>query len=102
MKYNSSSDFLFSAISYLAHDERSSTNDLQSDNYPLLGYVGEEKSTESRIQETIFTSRSFALFPHLLNFILTVAGVSAVVLLLRSDMKQSAFLFRRNVCHIRN
>ncbi|KAL8524626.1 hypothetical protein ACS0TY_014286 [Phlomoides rotata] len=92
---------------------------------PFWGHT----STESRIQEIIFTSRSFALFPHLpksilneldlfviincaginqyrkivlKNFILTVARVSAVVLLLRSEMKQSAFLFRRNVCHIRN
>ncbi|KAK6280355.1 hypothetical protein POUND7_020622 [Theobroma cacao] len=38
----------------------------------------------------------------LTNFILTVAGVSAVVLLLRSDVKQSAAIFRRNVKHIRN
>ncbi|KAH7560753.1 hypothetical protein ACOSP7_002016 [Xanthoceras sorbifolium] len=38
----------------------------------------------------------------LTNFILTVAGVSAVVLLLRSDVKQSASIFRRNVKHIRN
>uniref|UniRef100_A0A2P2IRM8 Uncharacterized protein LOC105646704 n=1 Tax=Rhizophora mucronata TaxID=61149 RepID=A0A2P2IRM8_RHIMU len=38
----------------------------------------------------------------LTNFILTVAGVSAVVLLLRSDVKQSAVIFRRNVKHIRN
>jgi hypothetical protein len=37
----------------------------------------------------------------LTNFILTVAGVSAVVLLLRSDVKQSATIFRRNVKHIR-
>ncbi|KAK9124302.1 hypothetical protein Sjap_013904 [Stephania japonica] len=37
----------------------------------------------------------------LTNFILTVAGVSAVVLLLRSDVKQSAGIFRRNVRHIR-
>ncbi|CAB4298412.1 unnamed protein product [Prunus armeniaca] len=37
----------------------------------------------------------------LTNFILTVAGVSAVVLLLRSDVKQSATVFRRNVKHIR-
>lgn len=37
----------------------------------------------------------------LTNFILTVAGVSAVVLLLRSDVKQSAAIFRRNVKHIR-
>ncbi|CAA0823494.1 Unknown protein [Striga hermonthica] len=37
----------------------------------------------------------------LTNFILTVAGVSAVVLLLRSDVKQSAAIFRRNVRHIR-
>ncbi|CAL8988822.1 unnamed protein product [Prunus brigantina] len=36
----------------------------------------------------------------LTNFILTVAGVSAVVLLLRSDVKQSATIFRRNVKHI--
>ncbi|XVF57764.1 hypothetical protein PTKIN_Ptkin07bG0008200 [Pterospermum kingtungense] len=38
----------------------------------------------------------------LTNFILTVAGVGAVVLLLRSDVKQSAAIFRRNVKHIRN
>ncbi|KAL3813907.1 hypothetical protein ACJIZ3_015175 [Penstemon smallii] len=38
----------------------------------------------------------------LTNFILTVAGVGAVVLLLRSDVKQSASIFRRNVRHIRN
>ncbi|KAK9124299.1 hypothetical protein Sjap_013901 [Stephania japonica] len=37
----------------------------------------------------------------LTNFILTVGGVSAVVLLLRSDVKQSAGIFRRNVRHIR-
>ncbi|KAG2714912.1 hypothetical protein I3760_03G050800 [Carya illinoinensis] len=37
----------------------------------------------------------------LTNLILTVAGVSAVVLLLRSDVKQSAATFRRNVKHIR-
>ncbi|WOL15407.1 hypothetical protein Cni_G24188 [Canna indica] len=35
------------------------------------------------------------------NFILTVAGVTAAVLLLRSDVKQSAAIFRRNVRHIR-
>ncbi|GAV64257.1 hypothetical protein CFOL_v3_07775 [Cephalotus follicularis] len=38
----------------------------------------------------------------LTNLIITVAGVSAVVLLLRSDVKQSASIFRRNVKHIRN
>ncbi|KAI4348327.1 hypothetical protein L6164_009062 [Bauhinia variegata] len=38
----------------------------------------------------------------LTNFVLTVAGVSAVILLLRSDVKQSATIFRRNVKHIRN
>ncbi|KAK9271532.1 hypothetical protein L1049_001892 [Liquidambar formosana] len=38
----------------------------------------------------------------LTNFILTVAGVSAVVLLLRSDVKQSAAIFRRNVRQIRH
>ncbi|KAF8399986.1 hypothetical protein HHK36_015859 [Tetracentron sinense] len=37
----------------------------------------------------------------LTNFILTVAGVSAVVLLLRSDVKQTATVFRRNVRQIR-
>ncbi|KAF8408439.1 hypothetical protein HHK36_007592 [Tetracentron sinense] len=37
----------------------------------------------------------------LTNFILTVAGVSAVVLLLRSDVKKSATIFRRNVRQIR-
>ncbi|XP_020588577.1 uncharacterized protein LOC110030281 [Phalaenopsis equestris] len=38
----------------------------------------------------------------LTNFILTVAAVSAAVLLLRSDVKQSAVIFRRNMRHIRN
>ncbi|XP_075515241.1 uncharacterized protein LOC142549902 [Primulina tabacum] len=38
----------------------------------------------------------------LTNFLLTVAGVSAVILLMRSDVKQSASIFRRNVRHIRN
>lgn len=38
----------------------------------------------------------------LTNFILTVAGVGAVVLLLRSDVKHSAAIFRRNVRQIRN
>ncbi|KAI3915633.1 hypothetical protein MKX01_015458 [Papaver californicum] len=38
----------------------------------------------------------------LTNFVITVAGVGAVVLLLRSDIKQSASLFRRNIRHIRN
>ncbi|KAL3514277.1 hypothetical protein ACH5RR_026994 [Cinchona calisaya] len=38
----------------------------------------------------------------LTNFILTVAGVSAVILLLRSDVKQSATIFRRNVRQIRH
>ncbi|KAI4350496.1 hypothetical protein L6164_004947 [Bauhinia variegata] len=38
----------------------------------------------------------------LTNFVLTVAGVSAVILLLRSDVKQSASIFRRNAKHIRN
>ncbi|XP_077228132.1 uncharacterized protein LOC143861111 [Tasmannia lanceolata] len=37
----------------------------------------------------------------LTNLILTVAGVSAVVLLLRSDVKQSAVIFRRNIRQIR-
>ncbi|KAL4180470.1 hypothetical protein AMTRI_Chr13g92230 [Amborella trichopoda] len=35
------------------------------------------------------------------NFILTVAGVTAAVLLFRSDVKQSASIFRRNVRQIR-
>lgn len=38
----------------------------------------------------------------LTNFILTVAGVSAVILLMRSDVRQSAAIFRRNVRHIRH
>ena len=38
----------------------------------------------------------------LTNFILTVVGVGAAVMLLRSDVKQSATIFRRNVRHIRN
>ncbi|URE31726.1 hypothetical protein MUK42_18587 [Musa troglodytarum] len=37
----------------------------------------------------------------LTNFIVTVVGVTAAVLLLRSDVKQSAAIFRRNVRHIR-
>lgn len=37
----------------------------------------------------------------LTNFVLTVAGVTAAVLLLRSDVKQSATIFRRNVRQIR-
>ncbi|CAK9175135.1 unnamed protein product [Ilex paraguariensis] len=38
----------------------------------------------------------------LTNFILTVVGVSAVILLMRSDVKQSATIFRRNVRQIRH
>ncbi|XP_054800996.1 uncharacterized protein LOC129305101 [Prosopis cineraria] len=38
----------------------------------------------------------------LTNFVLTVAGVGAVFLLLRTDVRQSAAMFRRNVKHIRN
>ncbi|KAL3653843.1 hypothetical protein CASFOL_003524 [Castilleja foliolosa] len=38
----------------------------------------------------------------LTNFILTVVGVGAVVMLMRSDVKQSASIFRRNVRQIRN
>ncbi|KAK3039081.1 hypothetical protein RJ639_028827 [Escallonia herrerae] len=38
----------------------------------------------------------------LTNFILTVAGVSAVVLLMRSDVKQSATIFKRNVRQVRH
>ncbi|KMS97117.1 hypothetical protein BVRB_7g177830 [Beta vulgaris subsp. vulgaris] len=38
----------------------------------------------------------------LTNFILTVAGVGAAILLLRSDVKSSAAIFRRNVRQIRN
>jgi hypothetical protein len=37
----------------------------------------------------------------LTNFILTVVGVGAAVMLLRSDVKQSASIFRRNVRQIR-
>ncbi|CAM8985123.1 hypothetical protein QQ045_006152 [Rhodiola kirilowii] len=37
----------------------------------------------------------------LTNFILTVAGVSAVVVLMRSDVKKSATIFRQNVKQIR-
>ncbi|CAJ2654963.1 unnamed protein product [Trifolium pratense] len=36
------------------------------------------------------------------NFILTVAGVSAAVLLLRSDVRKSASIFKQNVKHIRH
>ncbi|KAH7846672.1 hypothetical protein Vadar_016837 [Vaccinium darrowii] len=38
----------------------------------------------------------------LTNFMLTVAGVSAVILLMRSDVKQSASIFKRNVRQIRH
>ncbi|CAD6271563.1 unnamed protein product [Miscanthus lutarioriparius] len=38
----------------------------------------------------------------LTNFILTVVGLGAAVMLLRKDAKQSATIFRRNVRHIRN
>ncbi|XP_072988365.1 uncharacterized protein [Typha latifolia] len=38
----------------------------------------------------------------LTNFIITVVAVSAAVVLLRGDVKQSAAIFRRNVRHIRN
>ncbi|XP_019247690.1 PREDICTED: uncharacterized protein LOC109227117 [Nicotiana attenuata] len=38
----------------------------------------------------------------LTNFILTVVGVSAAILLLRSDVKQSASIFKRNVRQIRH
>lgn len=38
----------------------------------------------------------------LTNFILTVVGVSAVFLLMRSDVKQSASIFKRNVRQIRH
>ncbi|CDP16562.1 unnamed protein product [Coffea canephora] len=38
----------------------------------------------------------------LTNFILTVAGVGAVILLMRTDIKQSATIFRRNVRQIRH
>ncbi|KAG9448007.1 hypothetical protein H6P81_014135 [Aristolochia fimbriata] len=38
----------------------------------------------------------------LTNFILTVGGVTAAILLLRSDVKQSAAIFRRNIRQIRH
>ncbi|KAI9121684.1 hypothetical protein K1719_008717 [Acacia pycnantha] len=38
----------------------------------------------------------------LTNLVLTVAGVGAVFLLLRTDVRQSAAIFRRNVKHIRS
>ncbi|KAM0937382.1 hypothetical protein DsansV1_C25g0187861 [Dioscorea sansibarensis] len=37
----------------------------------------------------------------LTNFVVTVAAVTAAVLLFRSDVKQSASIFRRNVRQIR-
>ncbi|XP_074321018.1 uncharacterized protein LOC141657629 [Silene latifolia] len=37
----------------------------------------------------------------LTNFVVTVAAVGAVILLARSDVKQSATIFRRNIRHIR-
>ncbi|XP_010453524.1 PREDICTED: uncharacterized protein LOC104735429 [Camelina sativa] len=38
----------------------------------------------------------------LTNFIATVVGVGAVVLLLKGDVKQTATVVRRNVKHIRH
>ncbi|PIA37823.1 hypothetical protein AQUCO_03000393v1 [Aquilegia coerulea] len=38
----------------------------------------------------------------LTNFIVTVAGVGAVILLMRSDVKQSVGIFRKNVRQIRH
>ncbi|KNA20169.1 hypothetical protein SOVF_054860 [Spinacia oleracea] len=38
----------------------------------------------------------------LTNFILTVVGVSAAVLILRSDVRHSSAIFRRNIRQIRN
>ncbi|XP_021772719.1 uncharacterized protein LOC110736732 [Chenopodium quinoa] len=38
----------------------------------------------------------------LTNFVVTVAAVGAVILLAKSDVRQSAAVFRRNVRHIRN
>ncbi|KAL8171903.1 hypothetical protein V2J09_023707 [Rumex salicifolius] len=38
----------------------------------------------------------------LTNFVLTVAGVGAVILLARTDIKQSATIFKRNARQIRN
>ncbi|RAL39509.1 unnamed protein product [Cuscuta campestris] len=38
----------------------------------------------------------------LTNFVLTVVGVSAVILMMRTDVKQSAAIFRRNARQIRN
>ncbi|XP_021720285.1 uncharacterized protein LOC110726795 [Chenopodium quinoa] len=38
----------------------------------------------------------------LTNFILTVAGVSAAILILRSDVRNSSAIFRRNIRQIRN
>ncbi|URD96418.1 hypothetical protein MUK42_14161 [Musa troglodytarum] len=38
----------------------------------------------------------------LTNFIVTVVGVGAAILLFRGDVKQSATVFRRNLRHIRH
>ncbi|CAI0445471.1 unnamed protein product, partial [Linum tenue] len=54
---------------------------------------------ERRTRDRLFLSGGTKM--GLTNFILTIAGVSAVVLLLRSDVKQSAVILRRNVKHIR-
>ncbi|XP_008374118.3 uncharacterized protein [Malus domestica] len=66
-----------------SHPPRSSPKFTTSPSELLLGFA------RSR--------RSMALT----NFILTVAGVGAVVLMLRSDVRQSASIFKRNVKHIR-
>lgn len=38
----------------------------------------------------------------LTNLILTVAGVSAVILFMRSDVRQSTSMIKRNIRHIRH
>ncbi|CAD5176532.1 uncharacterized protein LOC135634852 [Musa acuminata AAA Group] len=38
----------------------------------------------------------------LTNFIVTVVGVGAAIILFRGDVKQSATVFRRNLRHIRH
>lgn len=66
-----------------------------------LGFLSDPSS--SHIKSHISTHREVnRTSMGITNFVLTVAGVSAVVLLLRSDVKKSASIFRQNVKQIRH
>ncbi|KAK3013098.1 hypothetical protein RJ639_008640, partial [Escallonia herrerae] len=54
------------------------------------------------LQVKVIPSRREASKMAFTNFVLTVAGVSAVILLMRTDVKQSASIFKRNVRQIRH